>query len=70
MNAFKKFAGVEVDEAAEETKFTTGCALSKRQRIIGFCSCLAVGLIITILSAMSLLNPMRFSLLYTTGESA
>lgn len=42
--------------------------LTWRQRIIGFCSCLAIGVFLTFLSMMFLFAPVRFAILYSFGN--
>eukprot|EP00158_Paraphelidium_tribonemae_P010045 Partr_v1_DN3028_c0_g1_i1_m24237 putative SFT2 domain containing len=45
-----------------------GFKLSKKTRIIGFASCLGIGLLLSIVSFFSFANPTKFAVLYTVGN--
>jgi hypothetical protein len=70
MDMIKKAVGVEDASSAEsELKiFEDQCALSKKQRMIGFFSCCGTGMLISTLSLFMITKPASFSLLYSLGN--
>lgn len=70
VSAVKKMVGLEDPAAAEsELKmFEDQCALSKKQRMMGFAGCFAAGFLISCLSMMMIAKPTSFSLLYSLGN--
>jgi hypothetical protein len=45
-----------------------GCALTKKQRFMGFGACFCLGMLISFLSTMNITKPTSFALLYTLGN--
>jgi hypothetical protein len=61
------FAAVD-GEASSQSAWEGTCALTKKQRFIGFGSCLVFGMLISFLSFLFLTRPTSFALLYTLGN--
>lgn len=43
-------------------------SLTLKQRIIGFASCFTIGMLLSFMSTLSILDPVRFSIMYTLGN--
>lgn len=70
MNEMKKFLGFESEEEKDESCFPS---LSYKERLIGFCVCFGLGILLQILSMGSTLGvvlgkPEKFAVLYTFGN--
>ena len=55
-------------ESASQAAWEGQCALTKKQRFIGFAGCVCFGLLISFLSFIFLTRPTVFALLYTIGN--
>ena len=55
-------------ESASQAAWEGQCPLTKKQRLIGFVSCVSFGLLISFLSFIFISRPTAFALLYTIGN--
>lgn len=55
-------------EAASQSAWEGQCSLTRKQRFIGFASCVGFGMLISFLSFLFLTKPTTFALLYTVGN--
>ena len=55
-------------ESASQAAWEGQCALTKKQRFIGFAGCVGFGLVISFMSFLFLTRPTVFAMLYTIGN--
>jgi hypothetical protein len=58
----------DADGASSQSAWEGTCALSKKQRFIGFGACFIFGMFISFMSFFFLTRPTSFALLYTLGN--
>lgn len=68
LNIASALGAISMDEAGETAKWENQCALSKKQRLIGFLCCCGFGVLIGFLSFLFWSRPTTFALLFTIGN--
>uniref|UniRef100_A0A0D6R8J0 Vesicle transport protein n=1 Tax=Araucaria cunninghamii TaxID=56994 RepID=A0A0D6R8J0_ARACU len=73
MGRFRSLVGGEDNNEEEEDMslmddFSGHCNLSTEQRLYGFAACLAGGLLLTLLSLLLFLHPIKFAVAFTFGN--
>ncbi len=43
-------------------------SMSKKNRFIGFCVCFGLGMLLSILATLNIMNPVEFGIMYTLGN--